>query len=150
MSGERFSVDTGSEVIEGTLSEEGRALLTDLSAGTHKVIFPDRDATFFEPPPDAEPPPLEEVEVKLAPVLAPETAWVEIELVDEEGNPVAGEPYWIQFPDGGVQEGALDGHGLARIEGTSSGMCVVRFPNIDENDWELPPHEEPEEPGTAN
>src|SRR5213593_5207616 len=38
--------------------------------------------------------------------------WIEIELVDEDGNPVSGEQYRIMLPDGEtVAEGTLDEQG---------------------------------------
>src|SRR5215472_11821248 len=42
-------------------------------------------------------------------------SWIEIELVDEEDNPVPGEPYRITLTDGEeVAEGTLDDKGFAR------------------------------------
>jgi hypothetical protein len=62
--------------------------------------------------------------------------WIEIEMVDEEDEPVTGEKYRITLPDDSVAEGTLDGKGFARIEGIDSGTCKVSFPNLDEEAWE--------------
>ncbi len=63
------------------------------------------------------------------------TSWVEIELVDDEGLPVAFEPYRVQLPNGQTIEGTLDGRGQARIEGIDPGNCKVTFPDRDAKDW---------------
>ena len=63
--------------------------------------------------------------------------WIEIELVDEEGQPVPGEPYKITLPDGTtVADGTLDEKGFARVDGIDPGTCKVTFPNLDKDAWE--------------
>jgi type VI secretion system secreted protein VgrG len=64
------------------------------------------------------------------------TSWIEIELVDEEDQPVAGEKYEITLPDGRVAKGTTDQNGLARIEGIDPGNCQVSFPKLDKDAWE--------------
>ena len=61
--------------------------------------------------------------------------WIEIELVDEEGNPVPGEEYAITLPDGSVSTGTLDEKGFARVDGIDPGTCQVTFPNLDKDAW---------------
>ena len=61
--------------------------------------------------------------------------WIEIALVDEKGNPVAGQPYQIRLPNGKVVTGNLDSRGLARVEGIDPGTCKVSFPDLDESAW---------------
>jgi type VI secretion system secreted protein VgrG len=62
--------------------------------------------------------------------------FVEIKLMDVEGNPVAGEPYRVTLPDGQtVAEGTLDEKGFARVDGIDPGNCKVTFPNLDESVW---------------
>ena len=69
-------------------------------------------------------------------VVSPAKAsWVEIALVDDDGLPVAFEPYQVELPDGSMIEGTLDGTGQARIEGIDPGTCKVSFPNRDAKDW---------------
>jgi len=64
-------------------------------------------------------------------------SWIEIKLVDEDGEPVPGEAYQVTLPDGStVAEGTLDENGKARVEGFEPGQCKVTFPNLDESVWE--------------
>ena len=63
-------------------------------------------------------------------------SWIEIELVDEEGNPVPGEAYKVTLPDGTVDSGTLDDKGLVRIDGIEPGTCKITFPNLDKDAWE--------------
>lgn len=64
-------------------------------------------------------------------------SWIEIELIDEEDNPVPGERYRITMPDGEtVASGTLDEKGFARVEGIESGTCKVTFPALDQDAWE--------------
>jgi len=64
-----------------------------------------------------------------------ETTWLEIELVDEEGNPVPGEQYQVELPDGVIRVGRLDAQGRASLKGLDPGTCKVTFPNLDEPKW---------------
>lgn len=61
--------------------------------------------------------------------------FIEIELVDEEGNPVAGEDYEVKLPDGSVVDGSLDANGVARVSGIDPGTCQITFPNLDTSAW---------------
>lgn len=64
------------------------------------------------------------------------SSWIEIEMVDENGQPVPGERYQITLPDGSVASGTLDEKGLARVEGIEPGTCQVTFSDLDEDAWE--------------
>jgi type VI secretion system secreted protein VgrG len=65
------------------------------------------------------------------------THWIEINLVDDQGKPVAGEPYRVTLPDGTtVADGTLDEKGHARIDHVDPGSCKVTFPNSDKDAWE--------------
>jgi type VI secretion system secreted protein VgrG len=65
------------------------------------------------------------------------TSWIEIEMVDEDGKPVAGEAYRITLPDGETTaEGTLDDKGFARVETIDPGSCKITFPNLDKSAWE--------------
>jgi len=67
-----------------------------------------------------------------------ETIWIEIELVDENDDPVAGARYRMTLPDGEtVAEGTLDENGFKRISGIPEpGDCQIGFPDLDEEAWE--------------
>ncbi|MCI0629481.1 MAG: type VI secretion system tip protein VgrG [Phycisphaerales bacterium] len=72
---------------------------------------------------------------KTAEEKAKKTSWVEIKLVDVEGEPVPGEAFNITLPDGSVSSGTLDEKGFARVEGFDPGSCKVTFPNLDKSVW---------------
>ncbi|HHN77114.1 MAG TPA: hypothetical protein ENK11_00365 [Phycisphaerales bacterium] len=62
-----------------------------------------------------------------------EKSWIEIELRDQEGEPIAGEQYEILLPDGTIAKGSLDGNGFARVAGFEPGQCKVTFPALDKD-----------------
>jgi type VI secretion system secreted protein VgrG len=64
------------------------------------------------------------------------TAWVEVELADENGKPAAGASYRVELPDGSVASGSLDEKGFARVEGIDPGSVKVTFPDYDQDAWE--------------
>ena len=67
---------------------------------------------------------------------AQKTAWIEIELVDEEDAPVPSQKYEITLPDGSVARGTLDQNGYARVDGFEPGTCQISFPDLDQDAWE--------------
>ncbi len=70
-------------------------------------------------------------------VTEKKTSWIEIELVDEAGQPVPGEAYEVTAPDGKtVARGALDKNGRAHVEVDKAGTCQISFPNLDNRAWE--------------
>jgi len=68
--------------------------------------------------------------------VPPEKKWIEIELVDEAGLPVAGEKYEVELPDGKIATGTTGPKGIARVNGVKPGSCKIRFPNLDKDAWE--------------
>lgn len=68
------------------------------------------------------------------PPRSPKT-FIEIQLVDRQGKPVAGATYRVTLPDGTVRTGALDSQGLVRFDGIDPGECDIEFPNIDGREW---------------
>ncbi len=62
-----------------------------------------------------------------------EEHWIEIELLDDEGKPLAGEAYFVQLPDGSSINGRTDAQGRARVEGVDPGTAKVSFPDLDKN-----------------
>jgi hypothetical protein len=72
----------------------------------------------------------------LGPASAPNSApdkvhWFAVRIVDTEGNPVVGEDYEIELPDGTKKKGTLDGDGSVRFDGLKTpGTCKVTFPKL--------------------
>jgi hypothetical protein len=64
---------------------------------------------------------------------ADEQHWIEIELLDDLGNPVPDEMYFVELPDGSKISGTTDGRGRARIEGVDPGTAKVSFPDLDKS-----------------
>jgi hypothetical protein len=145
LAGEPYKIvpGDGSGPKEDFLDNEGFARIHGLSPGSSKVIFPRRDSAWWEPVPEEEPPPVESSPGIIQAEL-PAVAWLEIELVDDEGRPLAGEPYKIVPGDGSEpKEDFLDNEGFARIHGLSPGSCKVIFPRRDSACLEPLPAEEP-------
>jgi hypothetical protein len=68
----------------------------------------------------------------------PPKHWLEIELVDSDGQPVASEEYKVTLVDGSVVRGYLDKDGFERIDQVQDpGQCQVTFPQLDPDDWQL-------------
>lgn len=62
-----------------------------------------------------------------------EEHFLEIALADEDGNPRAGERYFVELPDGTSWSGRLGEDGTARIEGVDPGSAKVSFPDLDQS-----------------
>jgi hypothetical protein len=56
--------------------------------------------------------------------------WLEVELQDEDGKPLADEPFTCFLADGTKQEGVLDANGYAKLESVSPGPVEVSFSNF--------------------
>jgi hypothetical protein len=112
---------TGEQDISATTDEEGRVYIDKLMEGKWEVDFPNRrfdEWKLFEGA--YEPPP----------------TWLDIQLVDHEGNGLADEPYLVIGPDGATEfEGMLDANGKARVEVGEPGLCKVNFPERHATDW---------------
>jgi len=68
--------------------------------------------------------------------------WVEIRLLDPDGQEVAGEPYKIVLPTGKTIEGTLDDTGQAKVDlGRKVDTCQVIFPERDVSAFAPPPVE---------
>ena len=63
-------------------------------------------------------------------------SWIEVHLLDMEGNPVGGKQYAITTPDGNVSQGTLDSSGKVRLDGIKPGACDICFPDLDKDAWE--------------
>lgn len=71
--------------------------------------------------------------VKPCPLDKP-THFLEIELRDEDGEPVADEEFRVVLPSGEAVRGFLDGAGFQRFGPIEdAGQCQVSFPNLDQS-----------------
>ena len=57
--------------------------------------------------------------------------YIEINLKDEDGEPMANEDYIIQLPDGSEIKGKLDSEGYVKAEGIPPGKVTIKFPNLE-------------------
>lgn len=62
-----------------------------------------------------------------------EPHYIEIELRDEEGKPIANEAWFVELPDGTSKSGRTDANGYARIDGIDPGTAKVSFPDLDKS-----------------
>lgn len=62
-----------------------------------------------------------------------EKHWIEIELLDDDGKPVANEAYLIELPDGSKVTGRTDGEGRARLVNIDPGTAKVSFPDLEKD-----------------
>lgn len=60
----------------------------------------------------------------------PPKHWIEVKLVDENGDPIPNEQYVITGPANEEHSGTLDGNGFVHIDGLDPGLCSVSFPNL--------------------
>ena len=66
-----------------------------------------------------------------------ETSWIEVELVDEAGQPVVGEVVQVTGPDGEVICQRPTGtDGIVHVLVPTSGTCKISFLNLDAEAWE--------------
>jgi uncharacterized Zn-binding protein involved in type VI secretion len=63
-------------------------------------------------------------------------AWLEVELIGEDGQGVVGERYVIAPPTGAPITGFLDEDGRARLDGLVAGTCQISFPDLDSEAWQ--------------
>ena len=63
-------------------------------------------------------------------------SWIEVQLVDHDDEPVAGELCRLELPDGTEWEGRTDTRGVLRVSGIDPGNCTITFPNLDRRLWE--------------
>jgi type VI secretion system secreted protein VgrG len=69
-----------------------------------------------------------------------QTHWIGVRLLDDNGQPLAGERYVIQLPDGTkVARGYTDKEGKVEVKGIDPGSCEIAFPDLDGATWEPGP-----------
>jgi hypothetical protein len=69
------------------------------------------------------------------PAPAQDTAWIEIQLVDPDGKPIADQRYKITASDGRVYQGYTDSLGSALVRNLPAGNCNISFPELDKAAW---------------
>jgi hypothetical protein len=66
----------------------------------------------------------------------PETSFISVNLLDQDGKPVIGQICEIELPDGSKHSTATDAEGWARVRGfKQDGDAKVTFPGLDELDY---------------
>ncbi len=125
----RLTLPNGS-VVEDVLNPEGRLYVDNLNLGACKFSLPNRDdwepaeiATGTPEKKDAE--------------TATETAWIEIQVVDDQDQPLADEACKVTLADGTVRGEKLGADGKLRLEDIPSGACKISFPQRKAEDLEL-------------
>jgi hypothetical protein len=132
--GERYRIKlTDGSTYHGQLDRMGRARYTGLDPGQCAVWFPalhgkrwtlaGREGEEDEVP-------------ESEPRRGERKTWVEIELLDDDGRPAAGEVYEIELPDGTVFRGNLDEEGTAFHGDIDPGSCKITFPRLGAREWE--------------
>lgn len=66
-------------------------------------------------------------------VVPVKPAFVELQLVDALGDPMADREFELTGPDGSTQKGKTDDQGLAKVEGLAEGDYEVAFPGLFES-----------------
>lgn len=61
--------------------------------------------------------------------------WVEFEVVDESGQPMAGQAYLCMLPDGTLREGTTDRQGRVRFDGIDPGNCAFSLTRLSAERW---------------
>ena len=56
--------------------------------------------------------------------------FIEVELKDDEGNPIANEEFILYLPNGKIEKGKLDTNGYKKVEKIPAGNYSVKFPNL--------------------
>ena len=67
----------------------------------------------------------------------PSDTWIEVLVVDDANQPMAGVEYEIELSDGRVQRGRTSEHGILRYEDLPDGSCKVRLLSVDGRGWDV-------------
>jgi len=67
---------------------------------------------------------------------AAEPDWIELELCDQDGRPLARQRFELELPDGTVRRGRTNAHGFARLTCILPGTCELSFPDLDASAWD--------------
>jgi hypothetical protein len=60
----------------------------------------------------------------------PEDDFIEIEVKDEDGNPIRSKKYTLTLEDGTTRSGRLDKNGRGRVDGVQPGTVAIEFPSL--------------------
>ncbi len=132
-------------VIEGRLDARGRARFDGLDPGRAEVRWPelDRGAVAARSAAPVAHAPTDALGGRsIAHVLGRSAGarsravdlaktWIELELVGEDGEPIANETYSVTLPGDVVIEGRLDSRGRARLDGLDPSSAEIRWPRLD-------------------
>jgi hypothetical protein len=66
-----------------------------------------------------------------------EDTWIEVLVVDEADEPVAGIEYEIELSDGRVRRGRTSEHGILRYDGMPPGSCKVKLLSVEAKGWDV-------------
>ncbi len=72
------------------------------------------------------------------PAPAPKTTWIDVVLVDQDGDPVPRRGFSLKFSDGETREGFFDADGRFGFKGIPNGNCTLTLPDLDESDFAKP------------
>jgi len=61
--------------------------------------------------------------------------FIEFQLVDENGDPVPGEPFKVRLPDQSIFTGTLDNEGKVRFDNIIAGQATITFTGMDKKEW---------------
>lgn len=114
--------DTWLASIQGTLTESSAAASTAATAAATTQTTPLQDEEAAQAASTAD--------------QTEETHFIEIELLDDEGKPIADEAYFVELPDGSSKSGRTDARGFARIDGVDPGTAKVTFPDLDKKSYD--------------
>ena len=64
-------------------------------------------------------------------------AWIEVVVLDQDDEPVAGVEYEIKLSDGRVRRARTNEHGVLRYEHIPSGQCEVSLVALDAKLWDV-------------
>ena len=107
-------------------------LMAALRSGRLVLLRLEGHARYRGKPPEAQEKPQDEDFERPPPAT---DDWIEILLVDEQGQGIPGQRYLIVTPDGQQRRGFTDSLGSARITRIPSGDCKVSFPDLDAKAW---------------
>jgi N-acetylmuramoyl-L-alanine amidase len=77
----------------------------------------------------------EQLRIKQLEELRSALTFVGVSLVDQEGRPVPGEPFRVEFPGGAVKRGVTGGDGTVKVPGSKEGTAKVTFTRLDPAAW---------------